>query len=238
MAESARRDGSFRSSGSVSRHRRRGTAVVLGDCGDCSGGAHCGGAGGACAGAFARVAAPSASDFVMFEREELRALDDALARGSIREARRTLEVLGELCDAEAEIGGVVVHHASLPPASDGISGELVTQLETQSAFALLECAPGRVQRGTLLRLLASTQLADSPLSPEQAALVLESVGSDSHGLVSLDRFNERLCVLPPPLRQPPRQNCCVRLAKRLCSTARKQDIMYQRRYELGDSLSE
>ena len=79
-------------------------------------------------------------------------------------------------------------------------------------------------------------------SHEQAAHLLETVGCDARGLVSIGNFNARLGVMaaPPPL--PPEPGACARCLHHVqrFRFSRKQDreCVSMRRYELGEQLSE
>ena len=49
----------------------------------------------------------------------------------------------------------------------------------------------------------------APLSPQQVASLLQQVIVDERGLVALERFNQRLSVLPP-MAEPERPGRCAR----------------------------
>jgi len=108
----------------------------------------------------------------------------------------------------APLAGTLRGGFGAPPSSS--QSELVTQVETQQAFELLEAVPGQLHQHTLRRALMCTALVDAPLSPQQVAGLLQQVIVDERGLVALERFNQRLSVLPPMAEPRERPGACAR----------------------------
>ena len=96
-----------------------------------------------------------------------------------------------------------------------------------------------MHRDILQRALTSPVLAEEPLSPAEADTLLDLVGGDAQGTVSLERFNARLGILPAPAEPKPAPGCCKRSVVRLAGLLRRRSKQApDRRYELGEQLSD
>ena len=157
------------------------------------------------------------------------ALGTNVGGGSPEVRERLLEELGEQLRAtssgEIDPAAVDLIQQLSPELQAALqdlrSVNVATRAETKAAFALLDCSPkdetpSRVHTRTLMRALTCPVLAEKPLTQEEAADLLETIGYDNRGLVHLDDFDLALGVPEAPPEAPLPRGCvgCLRHARR------------------------
>jgi len=184
------------------------------------------------------VESSTTESYVMVERRQLERLEKLLGDRQAASALLHRACSCVACPVGAGLASARIHHGELPRSGSTIQ-QLITQTDTQAAFELLECKPGLIDRHTLHRAITSPLLAEQPLVLNEADALLDVVGYDAHGMVSLERFNARLGILPAPTEPQPPAGCCKRSVSRLARLFhRRNKQTTDRRYELGEQLSD